>query len=202
MLILKRILFTCLLLFPVLGWAKTEPLSLESLLMNINSLQADFVQLTNQKTTSGKMALQRPGKFRWEIVSPNQQKIIADGRYIWIYDVDLEQVTKRKIDYQQTGSPAMLLSGSMQALKKAFTISSIQSDDGMTAFKLIPRSKYAIMNWVKLYFAPDKTLSKMQIADNLGQLSTIQFSNIKVNEQLDPTLFQFTVPKNVDLLNG
>ena len=39
--------------------------------------------------SSGTMALQRPGKFVWNTLSPMKQRVVADGRQIWIYDVEL-----------------------------------------------------------------------------------------------------------------
>lgn len=94
---------------------------------SIPAMPAMLATLPQQKTT-GKMALLRPGKFRWETQQPTQQLIIANGRYAWVYDVDLEQVTKQKINTQQPGSPAELLSGSSDTLRRAFSIKRLTSD--------------------------------------------------------------------------
>lgn len=211
-LILKAIIFTCLILFSILGQAGTATLELETRLQNLNSMQADFTQVLHTRGgkghgvdqfSSGKMALQRPGKFRWQILKPQQQLIIADGKDIWIYDIDLEQVTKHKIDYQQTDSPALLLSGSPAIIEKIFTIKKINSatewQDNII-FELRPHSSNAMYNSIKLFFNATQ-LTKMQIEDNLGQESTLTFTNIQINSNLPAKLFQFKLPQGVDLIN-
>ncbi len=58
----------------------------------------------------GKMALERPGKFRWEVTKPIPQLIIANEAKLWIYDPDLEQVTIRRLKVTSGETPALLLS--------------------------------------------------------------------------------------------
>ncbi|OGT08333.1 MAG: outer membrane lipoprotein carrier protein LolA [Gammaproteobacteria bacterium GWE2_37_16] len=210
-LILKTILFTYLLLFSLLGQAGTATQELETRLQNLNSMQADFVQVLHTRGgkgkgvdqfSSGKMALQRPGKFRWQIEKPQQQLIVADGQNIWIYDIDLQQVTKNKIDYQQTDSPAFLLSGSSAILEKMFSIKKINSatvGQDNANFELRPHSPNAMYNSIKLFFNA-RQLTKMQIEDNLGQESTLTFTNVRVNSNLPAKLFQFILPQGVDLI--
>src|ERR1700730_12125110 len=103
--ILRYINILCHMLFILPSWAQSHVLSkdLESILTSTKTTQADFSQvLTDTKgnqlqTSNGSMAIERPGKFRWDIKSPMKQLIIADGSFLWIYDTDLEQVTKKKL---------------------------------------------------------------------------------------------------------
>lgn len=148
------------------------------------------------------MALKRPGKFRWEILKPNKQLILADGKNLWIYDADLEQVTKKKIDYAENSSPAMLLSGSREALEEVFLVEKVAvSNSSEAVFKLTPKSPNAMYSAVFLYFNSDK-LVRMKILDNLGQTSTLQFKNAAINTVLPSSLFQFKVPRGVDLIEN
>ena len=128
------------------------------LLNNIHTMQATFKQfMVNDagapvgKKTSGQMALVRPGKFRWEATQPSKQLIIVNDNNVMIYDVDLEQVIKRKVDYKQPGNPAMLLSGSTETLKQVFKITKLKKEGGGIWFKLTPKkitkpSEIAIIN--------------------------------------------------------
>ena len=52
--------------------------------------------------SEGEFYLNRPGKFRWDYRAPYEQIIVSDGQRIWIYDVDLQQVTVQK---QEAGLP-------------------------------------------------------------------------------------------------
>ena len=188
------------------AYANDDADRLAEMLSNVNSMQADFEQniitksgqATNEPTI-GKMSLLRPGKFRWETTSPMKQLIIADGKYVWVYDADLEQVTKNKIDYHQPGNPAMLLSGSVIALQKTFTVNVILDETDSSWFQLNPKSKNNMYQWIKLHFTNGK-ITEMFMADNLGQQSEIQFKNIKMNQTLSNSLFTFKPPKNVDVI--
>ena len=43
--------------------------------------------------TKGDMIIRRPGKFYWKSQSPDPILVVADGKHLWTYDIDLEQVT-------------------------------------------------------------------------------------------------------------
>jgi len=82
-----------------------------------HSAQANFTQSVFDKSgkrlqfASGTMQFVRPGKFRWVYQQPYEQIIVGDGVKFWLYDVDLNQVTVKKLDAVLGSSPAALLSG-------------------------------------------------------------------------------------------
>lgn len=176
------------------------------LLGNTTTMQADFVQfLVNRagaeegKSTYGKMSLERPGKFRWETRSPGKQLLIANNQTVWVYDADLEQATKRKIDYHQPGNPALLLSGTTDTLQKTFKITKLNMPGVGEWFELQPKSTNNIYQWIKVHFVDGKIVA-MLIADNLGQQSEILFENISLNQPLANALFNFTPPRGTDVV--
>lgn len=201
-LILLTIFFTCFCGTTALGATPSEELT--ALLQNVKTMQADFQQYlllaSGQKkpgsVTSGKMMFERPGKFRWEIIDPNKQLIIANSKTTWIYDEDLAQVSKRKVNLNEPGNPALLLSGSIATLQKMFLIN--KTENGW--FTLKPKAKNNIYHAIKLHFTADKLVA-MDIADNLGQQSEIRFSNIQINQTIPASLFVFTAPAGVDVID-
>ncbi len=122
--------------------AATPSQNLASLLSNYQSLQANFTQtITDEKgkvlqKSRGKMSLKRPGQFRWQITAPNKQLIIANNKYLWIYDVDLEQATRQKINKANANSPAWLLSGSVTQIQQRFVVKEINGSGGGQWFEL------------------------------------------------------------------
>ncbi|HEV8693966.1 MAG TPA: outer membrane lipoprotein chaperone LolA, partial [Lysobacter sp.] len=62
-----------------------------------------------KESSSGKVALSAPRLFRWEYVKPYPQLIVADGKTVWIYDPDLQQVTKRPQGVEEQNSPLSAL---------------------------------------------------------------------------------------------
>jgi outer membrane lipoprotein carrier protein len=185
---------------------------LVQLLNNIHTMQATFKQFmvndagapVGQKT-SGQMALVRPGKFRWEAIQPSKQLIIVNDNKVMIYDVDLEQVIKRKVDYKKPGNPAMLLSGSTETLKQMFKITKLKKSGDGIWFKLTPKKnnqtkQNSDYQWVKMCFISGQ-LSAMYILDNLGQQSEIHFTSVEINSKISQDKFIFVAPPKVDVLD-
>jgi outer membrane lipoprotein carrier protein len=201
---LKYFLFFVVLsaLTPV--FAETPSQQLEALLSNFHAMRADFTQVvevhkSKPKESYGHMELQRPGKFRWEIISPNRQLIIADGKYLWIYDVDLAQATKQKLN-QDANNPASLLSGSSVVLHDHFQVHDVKNINGSQVFQLKPKNRDMLEN-IELRFQ-DKKLQQMTVIDNLGQKSVFNFMNVVINPKLPSTLFRFHVPSHVDIIQN
>lgn len=201
---MKRFLSSLfLILFSGFVMAATPAEQLTSLLGNLQSMRAQFTQeVLNGKgkvlqKSNGQMALQRPGKFRWITQHPTQQQLIADGKKVWLYDLDLQQVTVQKQDTQSSQSPAMLLSGSVASLTRNFKITFIK--DSENNFELQPVGKKAMFKNVQLFFTGNQ-LTKMRLTDSLGQTSLLTFSQIENNPALPENLFHFQVPKGVDVV--
>lgn len=177
-----------------------------TLLRNLHTMQANFTETyydtsgsASQKNT-GQMALQHPGKFRWQTNSPSNQLLITDGQYVWIYNQDLKQASRTLLDPEQMTNPASLLSGSPDLLAQRFNVSSIPATSGNTVgFKLQPKKPNDLFQWIELHFNGN-TLTQMRMSDNLGHLSQLDFSQVKMNGSLSSSLFTFTTPKGVDLI--
>ena len=90
---------------PLAVWADGLQ-SLENFMRTAKAGQAQFTQTVTApakegqtartKTSSGQFEFQRPGQFKFVYTKPFEQTIVADGKAVWLYDVDLNQVTQRK----------------------------------------------------------------------------------------------------------
>lgn len=203
---LKYFLLTLLCAFSSLGVAAKEDtplIRLHSFLARASSLQADFHQEVigekggTGKQSSGVFLLQRPGKFRWDYTSPYQQEIVSNGGKVWFYDVDLAQVTARKLDKAIGSTPALLLTGQVP-LEKNFTIESQDKEDGLYWIKLIPKEEESGFKYV-LIGLDGENLKVMGLSDNFGQETRIDFSNLKLGAKIDPAKFEFKTPAGVDV---
>jgi outer membrane lipoprotein carrier protein len=205
--IVKKVLYLFFfLLLSTISLAQTAAEQLGNLLQRFHSMEANFTQTTfdsggkRLQSSSGRMALQRPGKFRWSTQSPSKQLYVADGKSIWIYNSDLQQATKQRIGSARSTNPASLLSGSVESLQQRFIVTPI-SKSGGNAFKLTPKAKGDMFQWIQLYFA-DNHLSQMKLSDNMGHLSIVRFSKVKTNTSLSSGLFHFKPPRGVDVVAG
>lgn len=186
--------------------ASTPLQDLQQKLNTFHGMKANFQQaLFSDKRTpphrsSGTMAILRPGKFRWETQKPNEQILIADGNLLWIYDVDLEQATKQKIDTTDSNSPALFLSGNVSDIPKRFTVKN-ENNSNAVGFVLAAKSADDMFQSIKIIFQADK-LSKMVVDTRIGQRSEFTFSQVEINPKFSNTTFHFKPPAGVDVLTN
>jgi outer membrane lipoprotein carrier protein len=174
-------------------------------LFSYKTLKADFTQeildpqRNVQQQMRGRLVIQRPGKFRWNYQSPYEQEIVADGKKVWLYDVDLEQVTVKPQDQALTGSPASLLSTHAK-LEDEFKIRIVQRNDGLQWFELTPKAKEGSFEQIFLGLK-QKQLYRLEIRDSFGQQTDVQFENVQTNTSVSADTFAFTIPKGVDVID-
>lgn len=177
---------------------------LDAFFKNVQSLRGEFTQTVvdaRMKVTEqaqGTLAFQRPGKFRWDYKAPYHQQIVADGHKVWIYDIDLEQVTVKPIGEAMGNTPAQLLS-SGEALEKTFTVIDQGKSGELEWVELTPKQKDTSFEKVRLGF-DQSNLRSMELIDNFGQTTRLQFAQLERNPKLVPSLFDFKPPPGVDVV--
>lgn len=147
---------------------------------------------------SGTLEIERPTRFRWSYTEPYEQWLVADGVNIWSYDLDLEQVTVKPQAEALANTPALLLGGSEDALEQ-FDFGGTTIETVTTWVRLEPKDKDSGFNRVELGFI-DSELRRMVFFDNLEQKTLIALHDVKVNEPIDSSRFEFVVPDDVDLV--
>lgn len=173
-------------------------------LTNIKTLEGRFDQSLIDadgvivETNSGTLEIQRPTRFRWSYTEPYEQWLIADGTNIWSYDLDLEQVTVKAQAEALANTPALLLGGSSDALEQ-FDFAGTTIETVTTWVRLDPKNKDSGFNRVELGFIENE-LRRMVFFDNLEQTTLVALHDVKVNEPIDSTRFEFVVPDDVDLV--
>jgi len=177
--------------------------SLQAKLNAIRTMSASFNQVINAKTrviskASGNMALSRPGRFLWQTKKPLEQIVIADGQHLWVYDVELEQVTLKKQDKGLGGTAALFLSGYDNTLTHDFEVTESKIGKELK-FDLKAKSSKENFQHMQLAFVGDE-LTGIELDDQLGQHTTVVLSKIKNNPPLSPTVFKLKIPKGVDLV--
>ena len=202
-----RILFAGLLLgLTSLAQAETADAALARFLDGVKSFQASFTQTQTDErgqkiqSSSGVMALSRPGKFRWQYAAPAEQLIVTDGAKLWLYDQDLKQVTVRPAEEALQGTPAALLA-QKKTLTDAFTVTDEGDADGVKQLKLVPKSKESDFENVSLWLK-DGAPVRMLFRDTLGGATDIRFSATRTNGKLDAALFRFTPPRGVEVIDS
>jgi chaperone LolA len=123
---------------------------------------------------------------------------VADGKRVWLYDKDLAQVTVKDQDAALGSTPALMLS-STEPLSKNFKVSEPGERDGLAWVELKPRDDEGSFDSVHLGLA-DGALKVMEMVDNLGQRTRIEFFALERNGKIDAANFRFTPPQGVDVV--
>jgi outer membrane lipoprotein carrier protein len=177
---------------------------LDSFVAGTKSLKAQFTQTVydrnGRKTqeASGTLFLLRPGKFRWVYKKPYAQLIVGDGKKLWIYDEDLDQVTVRKLDQALGESPAALLAGNND-LERMFSVNEAGDKDGLEWLEATPKGKEGSFDKVRMGFRGNDLVA-MELQDNFGQTTLLRFTALERNPSMGSSLFRFTPPKGVDVI--
>lgn len=156
-------------------------------------------QITNRAT--GTLTLARPDRFRWDYREPYVQTIVADGRKLWLYDADLDQVTVRPLEQGLGSTPAMLLSGAGR-VADAFEPGAVEQRAGLTWCSLRPKQRGSDFERVSLAFDARGELAAMELMDKLGQSTAIEFAAARRNAKVDEAVFRFVPPKGADVIGN
>ncbi|MGE0096938.1 MAG: outer membrane lipoprotein chaperone LolA [Hydrogenophaga sp.] len=185
---------------------------LEKFLREVNSGQASFTQVVTSpkrsneatarsKTSSGRFEFLRPNLFRFEYTKPFEQTIVADGQTLWLYDVDLNQVTSRSQKAALGSTPAALIASGadMKGLSEAFDLKAAPAREGLEWLEARPRDHNGQLQMVRVGFRQGR-LSMLDIEDSLGQRSVLTFSEWRDNATLRVGDFKFQPPPGASVI--
>src|SRR3989442_5495683 len=176
----------------------------KSFLRTTQSARADFEQkvygrdgrLTQE--SKGNFVFLRPGRFRWTYAKPVDQVIVGDGERVWIHDRDLNQVTVRRLSKALGSTPAAPLAGASDG-EKAFDLSDAGQRDSLEWLQAKPKDRDAGFERIRMGFSTGG-VEAMELTDNFGQTTKLQFHNLQRNPKVDPAEFRFEPPKGADVL--
>lgn len=184
-----------------------ESEALTAFYTEVDNLRAEFrqVQVDEEgrevQSADGIFLLDRPDRFRWEYVEPYRQIIVSDGGTFRFYDVDLAQVTVRDVDDSLRATPAQLLAGGA-GLEESFAIQAMPAgDDDLERVRMIPRGDDSDFREIRIVLEDDRPI-RLELDDQLGQTTRIDFSDIRVNRGIDDDRFRLDLPEGVEVVDA
>jgi outer membrane lipoprotein carrier protein len=187
--------------------------SLENFIRTAKTGRADFTQVitaparegqtAKTRTSSGTFEFQRPDRFRFVYRKPFEQTIVADGQTLWLYDVDLNQVTQRKQAKVLGTTPAALIAASpdLATLKRDFELTALPDKDGMQWVQATPKVKEGQLTSMKVGFRGND-LAALDILDSFGQRSVLTFAGMQLNSGVTADAFKFQAPQGADVVRA
>jgi outer membrane lipoprotein carrier protein len=199
-----RTLFVACLLSCSAFVARADSLdTLREFVRDVKSGRASFTQTVTsadgakKRVSSGSFEFARPNRFRFAYAKPFEQLIVSDGNKVWIHDVDLNQVSVRKLGAALGATPAALLAGA--SLDTEFELAAQPSKDGIDWVQATPRQKDGAFQSMRIGFR-GKELAAVEVLDSFGQRSLLQFSQYAANVALPEQSFRFVPPAGADVI--
>ena len=187
---------------------------LENFVKNTKSGRASFTQAVTSpakdgqtprvKTSSGTFEFLRPNRFKFLYKKPFEQSIVSDGQTLWLHDVDLNQVTARKLAQVLNGTPAAVIAAAadLKGLEADFTLTPLPAKAGLQWVQAVPKTKEGQLQSITVGIkttANGSELGALEILDSFGQRSVMTFSQFEINPALASTSFQFKPPAGADV---
>lgn len=188
--------------------AADDPVQLlQQWLKQTRSGSAEFTQTVSnpkgpaQAPASGNFVFERPDRFRWNYTAPYKQVLVSDGRQLWTYDHDLDQVTITPVSQAFRGTPAAIFAGG--DLAQLFTLKPKPAADGLQWVQATPKARDSNFDWIRIGLRntpQGPEVAELQLRDAFGQISTMRFKNIIANPRLAADQFSFTPPKGASVI--
>jgi outer membrane lipoprotein carrier protein len=184
---------------------------LDTYLSHLKTLRAEFAQTVTDgkgvevQRAQGTLVIVRPGRFRWELTpdGSSPQLMVADGKNLWFYDRDLEQVSVKAATAALTATPAGLLSGDGD-IRELFTVAPAGKKDGFDWVLVTPRESDADFREARLGFGTglrqEGELKRMVLKDKLGQTVRLEFFKSERNPPVAESEVKFTPPSGADVI--
>lgn len=193
-------------LFSTLSFADSGEQRLGQLLEGIQGLQAEFLQHTfrnldseNLVESQGQLWLSHPDRFYWQAEAPYAQVVVSDGRHLYVWDQDLEQVTREPMANRLATSPASILTAGADAIARDFSVSVFEESDSIESYALLPKQDNDFYERLVLSFRSGLP-AEVQIFDLLGNATMVYLTEVEINPRLAADRFQLQVPEGTDFI--
>ena len=176
----------------------------ETFVQTVPAARGTFKQFTvadggqTSRAQTGTYAFARPGKFRWDTEQPYPQQVASDGKTLYQYDPDLQQLTVRALDQSIGSSPAAILFGQGQ-LQDAFEVSVLPDADGMSWLRAVPRQPDAGLTQLDIGMQQGRP-SRLILVDGFGQTTQVDLLSLRAQSEFGTNAFEIQAPPGTDVI--
>lgn len=177
-------------------------------LASFDFLSADFEQIQKDETgelleeSKGRFSLAKPDRVDWRVLEPFRQRIVSNGKKLWNYDEELEQVVVQEFDAREHATPLMILSADREEIAAKYAVKLRAVDERNSRFTLKPLDgDTSVFESLVLSFQGD-LITGLEITDGFGQQLLISVFKVSTETIVDNSLFEFVPPEGIDVLQG
>jgi outer membrane lipoprotein carrier protein len=184
------------------------------------TLRAEFLERYSEngklvRAEAGTAYFRKPGKMRWEYEKPEKNLFLVDGKTAWLYtpaDHTATKVPARRSEDWRT--PFVLLAGEMKLSRVCAKVESTsvlvpeKAGDAMLECKLKGADTARTGNpedappRVFFEISSEGELVRLVVRSPGGIETEFQFKNWEVNPPVPDSLFQFSPPPGVVIVDG
>jgi len=166
--------------------------------------EAEVKALKKVQRADGEVWFKKPGKMRWNYNTPNKDQIVSDGKTLWFYDEEEQQVIETPLNQvSETESTTTLLSG-LGNIKELFNASFSEPGDinpnGGYLVDLVPKGDEEYNKVTISVDKKDMMVNTIYLYDPFGNLTTVKLADIKIDGGVSDTLFDFKAPSGVEVV--
>jgi outer membrane lipoprotein carrier protein len=178
----------------------------------IRDLQADFEQesqsatfagapLMDSSPKTGRVVFAKPGKMRWTYAPPDASVVVSDGQTLWIHDVEGGTATRLEVTAGYLSGAALeFLLGDGKILDE-FEVEATACAPERITLDLVPKMDASYERLGLVANATSGDIEETSIVDLFGNRTEIRFHKIEVNRSPAADVFEFQVPKGVELID-
>ncbi|MEW6616235.1 MAG: outer membrane lipoprotein chaperone LolA [Thermodesulfobacteriota bacterium] len=199
---------------PTLGIPLEEIVAkVQGVYQRTKDFKAEFIQESTLKTLNktqvakGKIYFKNPGKLRWDYYHPDKQEVVTDGKTLWMYMPQDRQVMISELSKVYRSNTSTFFLSGMGNLKRDFDVQLVQPtlNNGEKGYllRLVPKEPQSNLN--ELFLLVDRVTFQVMgtyFNDFYGNLIRIKFKNPVVNLGLSDSIFVFTIPKGVEVIES
>lgn len=161
----------------------------------------DVEGIGGEVESGGNFYFAKPDLMRWDYLDGQLQNVVGDGKFVWVYQPDLEQAYK--VDYKAAfGSGGLVaLLANRAGLTARYRLALVERGDGLVHIRLSPKAD--VGETLEVAMAADTLdLRSVVINDPAGSVTTVVFDQVRRNVRLDDGLFRFAPPKGTDVITS
>jgi outer membrane lipoprotein carrier protein len=181
----------------------------------IATLSADFVQVVTNPmlgapdTARGRLYQLRPARFAMRFTEPKGDRIVADGRFLWLYTPSTTpgQVLRSRIPEYGTTGPNFI-GQFVERPREHYTARYVRADSltGGTSrvdvIALVPKTAEQPYSEALLWVGrQDCLVHRLDITEASGQLRSVTLRNITVNTGVPGRELTFSPPRGVRVVD-
>jgi outer membrane lipoprotein carrier protein len=172
------------------------------------TMTADFKQSSSLPMTArkrlgaGRVVIKKPGRIRWDYLTPEKQVLISDGKKVSMYVADSGQMMVQPVSQYINSDVTYAFFVGTGNIVRDFKVlpPERQEEPGLKAIKLVPKTVHPQVDYLHVWIDENFMVRRLEIVDHFGSITDLSFSNISRNEPVSPEIFVFTPPLGTEII--